>query len=395
MSSRKDTISNPIIWGHFANWARRHFKPEGDNVELETALQEARTEGSDLTLSEAIRKVMSASGTQDKPWITIQENINTQSVVAEQVMEEDALKGAEIVKQALEQGIIQPKDVGLYRKPPSELKPEDLKRLKAKIAILESELEKAQVVPSRPKFRLGDIVFYAGLGEAEVTDMEIKPNKMWEYTITQKGQEYIARENELVLAKEKPITPVAQPPPPPKKLTEEDIENLYKTFELAIQNRMGREPTQAEYENFIRCVEPVGTLEDAKSTCEYLIRQLSPETTPPKISFGQAQANGVAYFQTKEMQQWFGRFFKDVAITERFKAEEEEKKKLRPPPPPAPIELRVMNVITGHISPNVPFYTKEDALNYVRLLEKSKHKGKPIYDWKQIRGEDIGYVRPS
>jgi nucleotide-binding universal stress UspA family protein len=118
-----ETLTNEIVYRAFRFWAEKYRLSDADSHILQDALNEARQEGKDLTLGEAIDKVKRASsideGAGNPPWSTISEMIDWNKITGEEALRGQALEASEVVKAALEQGLISPKDIGLYRRPPS------------------------------------------------------------------------------------------------------------------------------------------------------------------------------------------------------------------------------------------------------------------------------------
>ena len=100
----------------FRNWVLRHKRPEADSLLLDGALDEAKVAGKDLKTSQALSKVEDAQSGGDNPWSTIAEYVDFNSMTMEREARQQATDAAEVVKGAIEAGIIKPKDVGLYRR---------------------------------------------------------------------------------------------------------------------------------------------------------------------------------------------------------------------------------------------------------------------------------------
>lgn len=119
----RETLSNEIVFRAFSLWAKKYLLPEADSLLLQDALNEARRAGKDLTLNDAIEKVKQTDGVEggapNPPWSTISRMIDWNKITAEEGLRGQALEASEVVKAAIEQGLVAPKDVGLYRRPPS------------------------------------------------------------------------------------------------------------------------------------------------------------------------------------------------------------------------------------------------------------------------------------
>lgn len=142
--SSKDTLRNAIVFAAFERWVFNHKLPEYDSRLLAGALEEVKAgkKGeSDVTLEGAIDRVKGAQNADEHPWIDVSQGIDW-----EQVRQEDELRGraydsAEVVKAALEAGLISPKDVELYRRPPSLLSRSEKANLQRRIEELEDKLK--------------------------------------------------------------------------------------------------------------------------------------------------------------------------------------------------------------------------------------------------------------
>jgi hypothetical protein len=161
-----ETLWNEIVFRAFRLWAEKYKLSEADSLILQDALNEARREGKDLTLGEAIDKVKGAStseeGTGNPPWSTISEMIDWNRITGEEALRGQALEAGEVVKAALEQGLISPRDIGLYRRPPSpptqkltskarESFERQLTEYEARVKRLEQQLKEAQERQKTPQ----------------------------------------------------------------------------------------------------------------------------------------------------------------------------------------------------------------------------------------------------
>jgi nucleotide-binding universal stress UspA family protein len=161
-----ETLWNEIVFRAFRLWAEKYKLSEADSLILQDALNEARQEGKDLTLGEAIDKVKEASsveeGTGNPPWSTISEMIDWNRITGEEALRGQALEAGEVVKAALEQGLISPGDIGLYRRPPSpptqkltskarESFERQLSEYEARVKRLEQQLKEAQERQKTPQ----------------------------------------------------------------------------------------------------------------------------------------------------------------------------------------------------------------------------------------------------
>ncbi len=161
-----ETLWNEIVFRAFRLWAEKYKLSEADSLILQDALNEARKEGKDLTLGEAIDKVKGASsieeGAGNPPWSTISEMIDWNRITGEEALRGQALEAGEVVKAALEQGLISPRDIGLYRRPPSPLTQKltskaresferQLSEYEARVKRLEQQLKEGQERQKTPE----------------------------------------------------------------------------------------------------------------------------------------------------------------------------------------------------------------------------------------------------
>lgn len=161
-----ESLTNEIVFRAFRLWAEKYKLSEADSLILKDALNEARREGKDLTLDEAVEKVKGASsieeGTGNPPWSTISEMIDWNRITGEEALRGQALEAGEVVKAALEQGLISPRDIGLYRRPPSpptqkltskarETFERQLNEYEARVKRLEQQLKDAQERQKTPE----------------------------------------------------------------------------------------------------------------------------------------------------------------------------------------------------------------------------------------------------
>jgi hypothetical protein len=161
-----ETLWNEIVFRAFRLWAEKYKLSEADSLILQDALNEARQEGKDLTLGEAIDKVKGASsveeGTGYPPWSTISEMIDWNRITGEEALRGQALEAGEVVKAALDQGLISPRDIGLYRRPTSPPTPKltskaresferQLTEYEARVKRLEQQLKEAQERQKTPQ----------------------------------------------------------------------------------------------------------------------------------------------------------------------------------------------------------------------------------------------------
>lgn len=215
--SSKETLSNPLVYQHFRNWAFNHKLPEADSLELETYLKEARTACPECTLDDAINQVKKArqygERTTGDPFANISSAIDWNAITYEETQKEEVLQSAEVVKSAIEQGLIQPKDVGLYRRPQSSVPfermtskarqsfEEQIAGYERRIGDLQAKLRESQFVQA-PKFRVGDKVRLSSM-EGRITELNYEDSEKhrWNYTFKddKTGTEYVAKESELSL----------------------------------------------------------------------------------------------------------------------------------------------------------------------------------------------------
>jgi hypothetical protein len=168
----------------------------------------------------------------------------------------------------------------------------------------------------------------------------------------------------------------------PKKPTPEELERLYNEYRLAIKARLGKEPSNAEYDQFTSCVEVAPTLAEARSQCQRLIDLLTPKKgllIPPESPALLTQELGKAmdlpswaqYLQNRLMQ----------------KADEEKRKEERGEAIESNYLLAVLNAKTKKVQ-NVKFISQEQMDSYIKALPS-------FYEYTILRGtsryERTGY----
>ncbi|MEM3895409.1 hypothetical protein [Thermofilum sp.] len=216
-------LKHPFDAQKLRKWVRDHLLPEADTEIVEAALNEAVDEYPEYTVDEALKAIEEA---RSEPWITIYNAIDWNLVNFEKYQKEKLADAIKIVTEALRQGLITPKEAGLYLRPPPS--PEKRKAYIQEIERLKKELERLKKV-TPPKYGFGSKVYHPGLGEATVTDMEWREGE-WVYTISYAGKEYLAREKEL-----------QTPPKEEKGLTSEQIQDY---ITLLKQTLTGFTPTE-------------------------------------------------------------------------------------------------------------------------------------------------------
>lgn len=144
---KEPTLADPRGYFPFRNWVINHKMPEADSMLLNEALDDAKVAGKDLTYEEAKDKVKNSLETSDKPWSQISQSIDWNTITMEEEQRHQVSEAAEIVKAALEAGIIQAKDVGLYRKNPASMSVEEKRAFQKQIEDLERQLQEARKPP--------------------------------------------------------------------------------------------------------------------------------------------------------------------------------------------------------------------------------------------------------
>lgn len=137
----EETIRNPIVFENLKRWVQKHKQPTADTMLLEAALEELRRAAPDLTYNEVLDRIELARDQQDEPYTTISKGIDWYSVWEEKEREKQAHEAAEIVKAALEAGIVKPRDIGLYQRPPPGLSLKDKKEYERRLEEYEKRIE--------------------------------------------------------------------------------------------------------------------------------------------------------------------------------------------------------------------------------------------------------------
>lgn len=377
MSTKEPTINNPLIFNALKNFVKKYMKPEADNIEVESGLEEARREyGSTMTMSEALYEIEHPSDSNDHPWIDIWTGIDWQAVEFDRATQAELTDAAEKIKQGLSAGIIEPRDVGLYKRPPPEYSIKEKKAWKARIQELEERLsiagEEARKEVPPPKFKVGEKVAHTTFGVSKILNMRLTPLREWMYVI--KGTpnkfsprgEYEVKESELLEMAQEAKAPIVLPPIIPKRAEQTDIEALNQSFEIAIRNRLKRPPTNAEYNQFTSCVEFAPNLDEAKRECKRLVDMFAGP--PPSEERGRP----IGEMAGKPLEEMLPGWFEHWRLTNKYKAEEEARKAERPPPMPPRFIVKVLDENTGFIS-KIKFHDEIAKDNYITGLVRYKH----------------------
>ena len=223
-------------------WASRHKLPTVSDSQITAAIQKIVRTDPNATYGEVIQFVKEApskeaeTGTPNEPWSDLANLLDWAAIAQEEQAKGEVADAAQIVKAALEGGIIEAKDIGLYRRPPPELArrerkkyEEQLEAYEKRLKELEKRLAEAQKISvPKPLFGVGQKVKHPTLGEVEVTDLELANHDRWLYTIkASDGKEYIAEAKELQ---------AIGPPPKPVLLTPQFITELQNLAESLLRD---------------------------------------------------------------------------------------------------------------------------------------------------------------
>lgn len=141
---QRDTISNPIIFSDVKRWVERHKLPTADTMLLNESLEELRRSAPGLTYDDALNRIEHTQDAKDHPFIDLSEMIDWTRITEEEEFKNKALEAAEVVKAALEAGLIRAKDVDLYRRPPPELSLKEKKKYEVELADYERRIKELE-----------------------------------------------------------------------------------------------------------------------------------------------------------------------------------------------------------------------------------------------------------
>ena len=147
-----ESITNFIQFQALTNWVHKDLLPEAGTREVDYALEEARRKNPELTRVEAEEEIKRAQlgprpgsenvRAQDE-WQEISNAMDWNRVTMEEVAISQARDAAEIVKAALQNGIIKAADIELYRRPPPDAGAKLKRDYENRISELERELQRA------------------------------------------------------------------------------------------------------------------------------------------------------------------------------------------------------------------------------------------------------------
>jgi len=139
--TRRESISNEFQFQALRKWIIDHKRPEADSMLIDEALREMRTGFPNFTRGEVIEAIKRSQSSNDHPWVAVSNSIDWFAVMMEEEQHQQAIDAAEIVKAALQEGVITPQEVELYRRPPPEVSQRVKKTYELAIASLERELK--------------------------------------------------------------------------------------------------------------------------------------------------------------------------------------------------------------------------------------------------------------
>lgn len=138
----RETLFNSSVWYRYQRWVIAHLPPTVSEADIPWV--EVQTSNKDLTYGDAVERTLGGRIVGIPPL-----EIPDEETYAEYTWE-TAMKQAREVKEALEAGIITPKEAELYRREPRDA--EELSRLRKKLKELERQLEvKAPPPEAKPR----------------------------------------------------------------------------------------------------------------------------------------------------------------------------------------------------------------------------------------------------
>jgi hypothetical protein len=150
--TRNESITNYIQFQALKNWVLKHLLPGAGTTEINYALDEARRKYPTYSRQEAeqaIKRVQGGAPTGDTStakeaeWREISDAMDWNQINFEEQTLQQARDAAEVVKAALQEGLIQPADIQLYRRPPADVGAKIRRDYENRIAELERELQRA------------------------------------------------------------------------------------------------------------------------------------------------------------------------------------------------------------------------------------------------------------
>jgi hypothetical protein len=151
--TRREVISNPIIFQALERWVLGHKLPEAGSVELRSALEEIRRTYPNFTRGEVEEAIKRAQASNDHPWIDVSSALDWNQVTMEEEARQQARDASEIVKAAYQAGIITPQELELYRRPPPEISARAKAAYDLAIASLEKQLDLTRQLKSQAEAR--------------------------------------------------------------------------------------------------------------------------------------------------------------------------------------------------------------------------------------------------
>lgn len=158
---KSEQISNPFIFEALRRWTRKFLRADGNSAALEAGLEKIRISEPRFTMGEAMERIKrsfevseTVGARSDEPWSDVANEMDWSAVVADEENRGQAISAAEIVRAALEAGIITTKDVGLYLRPPAVVSAVERKKLREgydkQIRALEQQVEELKLKEARP-----------------------------------------------------------------------------------------------------------------------------------------------------------------------------------------------------------------------------------------------------
>jgi len=142
------TLRNPIIRNALLSWALNRLKPDGNPDEMREAIGDmdpSLTYDEALTLIERASSLSYEPPSPNDPYMRVANQLDwskVKPVQEEEIEREELLMNAEVIRRALEEGIITESEARLYLEPPESR--EEVERLREEVMRLQQQLREKE-----------------------------------------------------------------------------------------------------------------------------------------------------------------------------------------------------------------------------------------------------------
>ena len=150
--TRNESITNYVQFEALKRWVHKYLLPGAGSTEIDYALVQARFKYGNYSRHEAEQAIKRAQGgpptgdtstAHEAEWKDISDAMDWNQINFDEQTLQQARDAAEIVKAALQEGLIEPADVQLYRRPPPDVGAKLKRDYENRITELERELQRA------------------------------------------------------------------------------------------------------------------------------------------------------------------------------------------------------------------------------------------------------------